>query len=113
TERSAEIDRRIEELQTTAPDPAGDPEYQRLVSEKESLESAVRLLQENRAEALSELKQQADAIDDQLYYLGIDLSAFTQREQGLARIAELEQQQKQLAAEFERLEEELHLCDEF
>ena len=96
-----------------APNPADDPEYRRLAAEKAELEAAVDRLRTNQRDAVEAIKQQITTIDDRLYFLGIDLAAFSRRELGLKRITELEEQQKKLAAEFERLEEELHLCDEF
>ena len=111
--RAQALELEIDALEQSAPDPNDDPDYLKLAQEKAELEAAIRQLQENRAGALAELKRKTDAIDDRLYFLGIDLTTFTQRDTGLARIAELEAQQRTLAAEFERLEEELGLCEEF
>src|SRR5690606_34021983 len=53
------------------------------------------------------------AMDDQIQAVEGALGRIEQHERGLARIAELEAQDKRLAAEFEELERQLHLMDLF
>lgn len=106
-----ELKRTIDSLQAASP--AMPPEYDRLVAEKEQVETSIARLREDKAVALQAVEQALKAIDDRLYFIGIELGRFEQRERGLARIAELEAEEKRLTQEFEELERQLNLCDLF
>lgn len=106
-----ELKRTIDSLQAASP--AMPPEYDRLVAEKEQVETSIARVREDKAVALQAVEQALKAIDDRLYFIGIELGRFEQRERGLARIAELEAEEKRLTQEFEELERQLHLCDLF
>ncbi len=89
------------------------PEYQIKEREIEGIKAILADLRAGGAAAVSPIRAEIDRLNRSIATQEAVLAAFEQREKGLARIAELEAQQRTLAAEFERLEYELNLCDEF
>src|SRR5690606_1741443 len=64
-----ELKRTIDSLQAASP--AMPPEYDRLVAEKEQVETSIARLREDKAVALQAVEQALKAIDDRLYFIGI------------------------------------------
>lgn len=103
---------KIESARTTLP-LEDSPEYKALVAEKAAIELAIVPLQEGAADAANSVRERIQALGEEVMRRTADVSAFDQRDTGKARVDELAAQEKTLAAEFERLEEELFLADEF
>ena len=89
------------------------PEMSQLRERERDLTTQITLLRQSVADRLAELRGDIRSLDDQIRAVEGSLARFDQHEQGLARIAELEAEERQLAAEFEELERQLHLLDLF
>lgn len=107
------LQERISQLRSEAPDPTQDAGYQRLAKAKAELEAQIAGLREGSAEARLKVNAEITAIDSQVHTLRGDLARIDQREAGLKRIEELKAQEQNLAAEYERLEREHYLCEQF
>jgi predicted nucleic acid-binding Zn-ribbon protein len=87
--------------------------YQQLMKEKQGLENRITEIESSIESSVQGVQQEIAVLKESQGALQIDLSKLEQAEQSNTRITELEEQQKTLAAEFEKLEEELYLAEEF
>lgn len=110
---AARLDARISELRHAVPDFTQDTGYQALVAKKASLEQEIADLRAGTDQTRAAVLAAITELDKQIVAAEADLAKFAQREQGEARIRELTDQQKKLAGEWERLERELWLIEEF
>jgi len=113
---AATLQQQVEELRQRIAhvQPALDtPEMRRLRERERDLTTQITLLRQSVADRLAELRGDIRSLDDQIRAVEGSLARFDQHEQGLARIAELEAEERRLAAEFEELERQLHLMDLF
>lgn len=84
-----------------------------LLQKKQALEEEIKTLKEGNAEIAEKIKQEISAIEKEIANTERELAKIEQYEQGLKRIEELKQQERRLAAEYEKLEEELYLTEQF
>lgn len=100
-------------VQASPVDVDNNPEYQALVKEKEKLQKKVVTLEADKAEALTKID--GDIEDDRTLLRAnqTELAKFEQFGAGEKRIAELKAQERVLAAEYENLEQELYLAEQF
>lgn len=110
---SAKITEEIKSMQEQSTPIIGSPAYTQKLREEEQLESEIQQLNTGNAEALERVRNQIIDLDIVLREINDDLDKIRRRKDGLARVAELEAEEKKLAAEFEKLEGELNLCDQF
>lgn len=110
----------IEKLESKIKDVSGDvkpievnEQYIKLNSEKQALEQQIEQLEQSVTESVQKVQVEIATLKEHQGKLQIDLSNIAQSKQSTERIAELEAQEKKLAAEFEQLELELHLTEEF
>lgn len=89
------------------------PGHTNLIMTKAETEDRIKEEQKGSAVDTGALKKQIVDIEDILKDRKTDLNKFTQRANGEKRIIDLKADEKKLAIEFEKLEEELFLCDEF
>jgi len=90
-----------------------NPKYTKKQQEKVNIEKAIAQLQAGNAEATTAVQAEISNIRQDIDALETDLLKVKQRELGQKRIKELEAQEKILAAEYEKLEGELYLCETF
>lgn len=109
----ADVASQITALQAQVPDPSQDPEYRALTEQKAEIEASIAALRKDKAAALASVDAKIRALDEQIASAEGALARFDQYEQGQRRIEELKTEERRLAAEFERLEHELYLTDEF
>jgi DNA repair exonuclease SbcCD ATPase subunit len=100
-------------LEATVVDVLDNPSYVSKLQEKKAIESEIVTLRQMSEQSIQdvqliigELRTERDQLQNQLGY-------FAQHEQSKTRIDELMQQERNLAAEFEKLEQELYLTEEF
>ncbi|KOP64391.1 hypothetical protein AMS62_03310 [Bacillus sp. FJAT-18019] len=103
----------LERLRSGIQDPKADPEYQQLLTEKETIKQEISCLRDSSNEECSRVQQVINGIQAELRKLEEDKANFAQVRKTEQRIAELEKQERVLAAEYERLQEELFLTEEF
>ncbi|MFU1797334.1 AAA family ATPase [Paenibacillus azoreducens] len=112
-ERLGAAEAELEALRSGMKDPAADPEYRQLQTEKEDLQEDIKRLRESAGQEYNRVQQVVNEIRLQLRELEEDLAKFDQYQKIEERISEIEKQEQSLAAEFERLQEELFLTEEF
>ncbi|KZS45735.1 hypothetical protein AWU65_07320 [Paenibacillus glucanolyticus] len=103
----------LERLRSGIQDPKADPEYQQLLTEKEIIKQEISRLHDSANEECSRVQQDINGIQAELRKLEEDKANFAQVRKTEQRIAELEKQERVLAAEYEQLQEELFLTEEF
>lgn len=99
------------EAQPVAPEQ--DPEYHQLTTGKTLLSEGIATLRDGSQDALVALGAEVASFDARIADVQADLAMFDQRKRGDERIAALKAEERQLASEFEQLERELYLCDQF
>jgi predicted nucleic acid-binding Zn-ribbon protein len=90
-----------------------DPAYIQAMNRKHDLEAAIADLQSGRRGEVSTVKAEINVLENEIRFAESRLADLERSTQGLKRIEELGQQERQLAAEFEKLEGELYLCEQF
>lgn len=103
----------LERLRSGIQDPKADPEYQQLLTEKETIQQEIIRLRDSAKEECWRVQQDINDIQAELRKLEEDKANFVQVRKTEQRIAELEKQERVLAAEYEQLQEELFLTEEF
>jgi hypothetical protein len=106
-------EKELAELQAGMTDVTADPQYIERQQELDAVKAEIAALRSSTVSALDAVRLELAGLRTELELLESKRSKFDLVRRQEARIAELEQQEKELAAEFERLEHELHLLDEF
>lgn len=89
------------------------PDYQAKLTEKATIESAIEELKINSADQISKVEAEIEALNNEISEVEAGFAALKQHTEGQARIEELSAKEKELAREYERLESEMFLMDEF
>lgn len=111
---AAQLEKEIADLQQQMEHAtANDREYNKKYLEKLDLEKTISGLKESNAGAVAEIKEEIRAIEQDIATLEQEVTKIRQREQGLKRIEELKAQERKLATEYEELEHQLYLTEEF
>ncbi|MGM8212603.1 hypothetical protein ACLIBH_07395 [Virgibacillus sp. W0430] len=114
--KSSDIERLEQEIETaksTVKPIEENASYIKLDEEKQTLEQRIEQMQVSVAETIQATQQEITELKTKQNELQVDLSKLAQSEQSHKRIKELEEQEKSLAAEFEELEHQLYLTEEF
>lgn len=112
-DEAAKVESTIERLRAGLQNPSDDPEFQRLESEAETIRQDIERLNASVSEEAQAVRGKIGELRQKLSFLETELAKFDQvRRQG-KRIADLEAQEKALAAEYEGLEAQLFLMEEF
>lgn len=98
---------------SAASDPIDDPEYLKLVAERGSLDAEIGKVRAGGEGETAGIKAEIAALDEAIGKAERSVALIFQRETAEKRIAELKAEEHNLAAEYERLEKELYLTDEF
>ncbi|WP_408956201.1 AAA family ATPase [Natroniella sp. ANB-PHB2] len=88
-------------------------QYKQLQVKKKELERKLDNLSQSKQEDISEVKSEINQIKTNIRQLNQKLVKFEQSRQSKKRIEELKQKEKDLAAEYEKMEEQLYLTEEF
>lgn len=89
------------------------PEYVRLQKQHEELQEQIRQAQADVSTTVAAIQKEADEISGAIQALELAQARFDARESGLKRIEELKAEERSLAAEYEELERQLYLTEEF
>jgi len=106
-------EKELAELQAGMADVAADPRYTAKQKEIEAVKAEIAALRSSTVSALDRVRLELAGLRNDLEMLESKRAKFDVVRRQDERIAELERQEKALAAEFERLERELYLLDEF
>ncbi len=100
-------------LERQEQDYASTPAYIVMAEKKAGIEMDVAQLKASDQGAVEALRLAISAIDQRIADCEATLARIQQRENGLRRIEELKTEEKMLLAEFEKLEHELYLAEQF
>jgi len=103
----------IDSMIASAGQPHETPEYQKVQAQIEKLDREISDLQMGDRELLTMAREEEEAIKEQIQSVQDELRKFRDRKAGEERIQELKEQEKKLAAEFEQLEQQLYLTEQF
>jgi uncharacterized Zn finger protein (UPF0148 family) len=103
----------LEEAKAQQVDVTQTPEYAELARQKDSLAQATADLKAGSQATVAALRSELANLEQICQSLERTQLQLSQRAQGEQRIAELQSQEKVLAAEYERLEREMYLTEEF
>jgi DNA repair exonuclease SbcCD ATPase subunit len=103
----------LSELEASRVDVTADPSYQAKLAEIDALRAEIASLQRSTTQAVAAIRAEIAGYEAHIAELEREKAKFELAEAARRRITELEQREKELSAEFERLERELHLLDEF
>ena len=87
--------------------------YIELTKQITDLTSKIKEIEESTETTISDINKGIVALEEQKKQLQVDLSKFAQVKQSKERTAELEAEEKALASEYEELEHQLYLTEEF
>lgn len=104
---------KVRELQASTPDATQDAEHQMLTAQVATLTGKLEQVRTDSQAALQEVTTRLAEVDAELTELRSLLALFDQHDRATARISELEAQEQHLNQEFEQLERQLFLMDEF
>jgi DNA repair exonuclease SbcCD ATPase subunit len=88
-------------------------EYQEKIAEIKIVEESINQLKQSTVEESNKIKNTIAGIKEEVSKLNQDRSQFVSLNKANQRIEELQEEEKELAREFEQLEEELYLTEEF
>jgi len=103
----------VESLEKQEKDYLQAPAYQEAIDRKSVIEADIAKLKEGHATGQQEIVESIHSLDEQIQGCEQTLAQIEQRALGLIRIKELKGQERQLAAEYEKLEQELFLTEQF
>jgi len=107
------LQKEVDDLQTQTTNYTDDPAYIQKLQEKEAIEKDIESLKAGRTEEVNEIRKDIAALESSAREMEKNLANIEAQAKGIARIRELSEQQKELAKEYERLEKELFLTEEF
>ncbi|UQZ34567.1 hypothetical protein C2I18_14185 [Paenibacillus sp. PK3_47] len=103
----------LTELRAGVKDPAVDPEYAGKAAEATRLQQEIVGLRQSSQSAAAGVREEISRLRLEVEDMERDLAKFDGVRRAQQRVVELEQQESSLAAEYERLQHELFLCEEF
>ncbi len=112
-EKERKIQAQIDALNQQVTDISENQEYVRKLKEKERLEAAIANLKDGSRQEINEIRNEIAGLEEENQSAEKSIAAVEQYRRGQERINELQQQERDLAAEYERLEQELFLTEEF
>lgn len=90
-----------------------DKDREKLVAARDKIQSEIDAINKNEAPKTDEIRERIAGIESLIYTLNAELNDHATNKQSKARIAELKKYEKDLSKEFEALEGQLYLTDEF
>jgi len=103
----------LAELEAARVDVTADHAYQAKQAQIDALRAEIAELQRSTVQAVTAIREEIAGYEARIAELEREKAKFELAESARRRIAELEQRERELATEFERLEHELYLLDEF
>jgi chromosome segregation ATPase len=105
--------RQLEQQKSNVSKVENTGDYQEKVAEIKQVQESIQELRTSTKDQSESIKQEIGVLKDELHKLNQDKAQFSALERANKRIEQLKQEEGELAFEFERLEEELYLAEEF
>lgn len=113
-EQATGYDNKVDALRATREDYASEKEYIKLIGKKVNLEAEIGNLKDGlNTEAISAINEKIEAAEKHLAGAEGSLSQIRQARAIKSRIEDLKKQERTLAKEYERLEKEMRLIEQF
>ncbi|WDL97833.1 AAA family ATPase [Alicyclobacillus sp. ALC3] len=112
TEQQA-AEHKLRSMQEQATDPTDDPAYAAKHAELEAVKASILQLRSSNLDAVQRVRRELMDLRDELRATESKLASFDQVAKLDERIAQLSAEERRLAAEYETLEEQLYLTEEF
>lgn len=109
----SKISAEIDQVEAEQDIPGQSERHSALTKERLAIESEILHLREGTKDALSGITERLSVVDAKIAEFEGDLSRLAQRNASEQRIEELKREERRLAGEYEELERQLYLCDEF
>lgn len=103
----------LDRLRESVKDPTSDQDYERLSAETVSVRKQIASLEDDSQQEQALLRGYIHSLRNKASEIQVDMAKFDQVRRQQSRISELEKEQKVLAAEYEKLQHELYLIEEF
>lgn len=103
----------VEAAKTEVKPITDNPEYARLLEQKQQVEAEIEALKAGNQEAITAIQKDIDAYNQDIAVLERAQAQVEQYHKGQERIKQLQDEEKHLAKQFEALEKELYLTEEF
>lgn len=104
---------KLNQAQTAVPDVTTSEKYQEILGNIKTKQAAISETKSKAAEVVNGIDEEIAAVEEKRKAANAELGKFDYAEQQQKRINELEAEQKKLAAEYEELEGNLFLVEEF
>ena len=112
-ERLAAAETELERLRSNVQDPSNDTDYRRLQDERTAICKQMDELEQGTVAAQRKLREDISELRQEIVGYEAELAKFAQVTRQQERIAELEAEERKLAAEYEQAQHELYLLEEF
>lgn len=109
----ADLNEKLKVLESTIVDITENTQYVAKLLEKQQLQNEITELQLKADESIQAIQTEILELKQKRDQLNADLGKFAVLKQSEQRIQELEEQERELAAEYEQLEHQLYLTEEF
>src|SRR5690625_1965082 len=107
------LKKKIEKAESEVTPVEENEQYIKLNEQKQSLEQQIIELEHSVENKVSKVQEELNALKENQLSLQAELAKFVQAEHSKKRITELENEERSLAADFEELEHQLYLTEEF
>jgi DNA repair exonuclease SbcCD ATPase subunit len=109
----AVFEKQLKELASLETPITENPAYIQKLQEKEQIEAVITQLRQDASATMTAIKSEISTFHEALRTLENEMANLKHHKQGLKRIDELKAEERKLAAEFEDIEHQLYLTDEF
>ncbi|NMH83293.1 AAA family ATPase [Heyndrickxia coagulans] len=103
----------LEQQEGLITDVLDNPKYIEKLRQKKAIQEEIKVINEQASEAIGAIQIEIMKLRDKRDQLQAEMGKFDLFAQAQQRIEDLSEQEKDLAAEFEKLEQELYLTEEF
>lgn len=107
------LEKKVSDAESSVKPIEENEQYIKLNDEKQKLEQQIKALEQSVEESVGRVNNDIIPLIDQQEELRNQLSSVEMAKKSKERIAELDAEEKELAKEYEKLSEELHLTEEF
>lgn len=111
--KAKKLSEQIENIESSFGEVVDTPEYKTKLEKKEQLQKEINILKAGNSDEINHIQKKILDIDVDIRSLQSDMAKKEQVQRARIRIKELEEEEEKLAEEFEKLEGELYLIDQF